>query len=228
MDTSTALTSVAIADADHVLVERSHLDPHRHAEVLAPMLQQVLLAVDRATISAVAVGVGPGPYTGLRSGIATARALAFAWRLPVFGLCSLDALAAEVAESGAAGGSEFGIASDARRREVYWSWYSGDGVRLDGPRVGLFSAIDSTVRGGSWYGCGSLDREDLLYPRAGWVGRCVGRQLAAGVEVAAVDPKLSDHASDGQGTATELGGATLLPARPLYLRRPDAQPSKAR
>jgi tRNA threonylcarbamoyladenosine biosynthesis protein TsaB len=226
IDTSTALTSVAITDGQVLIAERSQLDAHRHTEVLAPMLKDVLNDVGRTMLTTVAVGVGPGPYTGLRAGIATARALGFALRLPVLGLCSLDALAAEVAHLGAAAGDEFGVAGDARRREVYWAWYRGDGVRLDGPRVSQPTAIDSRYRGGRWYGSGS--HEELLYPHASWVGRRVGHLLAAGVQVADIDPKLSDHSSDGAATSAALDTSLLLPARPLYLRHPDAQPSKSK
>lgn len=226
IDTSTALTSVAITDGQEVIAERSQLDAHRHTEVLAPMLEGVLNDVNRAMLTTVAVGVGPGPYTGLRAGIATARAVGYALRLPVLGLCSMDALAAEVAYVGAAEAGEFGVASDARRREVYWAWYRGDGVRLDGPRVCQPTDIDSRYRSGRWYGSGS--DEAFLYPHASWVGRRVGHLLAAGVEVAHIEPKLSDHASDGGATSAALETSTLLPARPLYLRRPDAQPSTSR
>src|SRR4051812_8093856 len=93
IDTSTELTSVAVVDQATVIGERSHLDARQHAEVLAPMVRDLL--ADSATapgdIHAIAVGVGPGPYTGLRVGIATAQALGQAWRVPVHGLCSLDA-----------------------------------------------------------------------------------------------------------------------------------------
>ena len=95
-DTSTALTSVAVIDAGQVVSERVHLDARRHAEVLAPMLSDVLPGLDRYGVTAVACGVGPGPYTGLRVGIASALAMGAAWSIPVHGLCSLDALAASV------------------------------------------------------------------------------------------------------------------------------------
>ena len=76
-----------------------------------------------ADIDAVVTGVGPGPFTGLRSGIVTARTLAFVWGKPLYGLMSLDAIALEVAESTDAA-PELIVATDARRKEVYWARYS--------------------------------------------------------------------------------------------------------
>src|SRR6478735_10952605 len=91
-------------------------------------------------IDALAVGVGPGPFTGLRSGIATARTLAFVWGKPLHGLMSLDAVALEVAESTAAV-PEFLVVTDARRKEVYWARYSLAAGQLpllpDGPHVSV-------------------------------------------------------------------------------------------
>ena len=87
-DTSSALTSVAVVDGDEVVAEASHLDARRHAEVMSPLLVTVIAGIDRARIDAIACGVGPGPYTGLRVGIATALAVGLAWEIPVHGICS--------------------------------------------------------------------------------------------------------------------------------------------
>ena len=90
------------------------------------------------------MGVGPGPFTGLRSGIATARTLAFVWDKPLHGLMSLDAIALEVAESTAAA-PEFLVATDARRKEVYWARYTLAEGQLpelvDGPHVGFAAEL---------------------------------------------------------------------------------------
>lgn len=236
IDTSTALTSISLADGSVVLAQLSHLDARKHAEVLAPMLRDVLAAsgASPADVLAVAVGVGPGPYTGLRVGIATARALGAAWDVPVHGLCSLDAIAA--AECAMSPTSGFGVASDARRREVYWAWYDADGTRREGPLVGMPADIEVERRSGRWLGAGahahadsfgsveaSLD-DELLYPHASWVARRVGALLAADGVVRVAEAPLSAHGDDGAGTSALLLGADLLPPRPLYLRRPDATP----
>ena len=76
-------------------------DTRSHAEVLAPGIDDLLAdaGVTGSDIDAIVTGVGPGPFTGLRSGIATARTLAFVWDKPLYGMMSLDAMALEVAES---------------------------------------------------------------------------------------------------------------------------------
>ena len=223
IDTSTALTSVSVSDGDDVVVEFAHLDARAHAEVLAPMLRDVLARVGRAAIGAVAVGVGPGPYTGLRVGLATATAVSAAWSVPAFGLCSLDAIAEEELVNQPSTG--FGVATDARRHEVYWSWYDSRGSRQDGPRVSRPEEIDPHVRAGRWIGAmDSLPGDDQVFPRASWVGRRVHRLILAGAALSTSQVALSVHGQDGSETSDALRGQDLLPVRPLYLRRPDASP----
>jgi tRNA threonylcarbamoyl adenosine modification protein YeaZ len=78
------------------------------------------------------VGVGPGPFTGLRVGVVTAQVLSRVLGLELRGICSLDVVAAQFAGAGSA---DFVVATDARRREVYWARYSRGGVRLGDPQV---------------------------------------------------------------------------------------------
>lgn len=226
IDTSTALTSVSVTDAADVIVELSHLDARKHAEVLAPMLGEVLAQVRRSAVAAVAVGVGPGPYTGLRVGIATATAVAAAWGLPVYGLCSLDAIAEARRDTGATGA--FGVASDARRKEIYWARYDESGARLDGPRVGRLRDLDASLLSGVWIGDLGADQPNghaPVHPRSSWVGRRVARLLGQGARITTADATLSTHGDDRGDTADALRGMDLLPARPLYIRRPDAAPA---
>lgn len=115
-------------------------DTRSHAEVLAPGIDAMLAEaqVTSSDLDAIVVGVGPGPFTGLRSGIVTARTLSFVWKLPLHGMMSLDAVALSVAGSADAGG-EFLVATDARRKEVYWARYrlaDGTPELVDGPHVG--------------------------------------------------------------------------------------------
>ena len=141
IDTS-AGTSVAVVDRDGgVLAERSELDTMRHAEVVGDQIAGVLAdaGVSVDALSGVAVGMGPGPFTGLRVGIAAARAFAFGARKPVVPVVSHDAIAFERYSSGHAGGLL--VVTDARRRELYWSAYVGvdeEGLPLreDGPGLG--------------------------------------------------------------------------------------------
>src|SRR4051794_8784294 len=78
-----------------------------------------------ADLDAVVTGLGPGPFTGLRVGVVTAATLADARRLPVVGVCSLDAV----------GSGARTVVTDARRKEVYWAVYDGSGERVEGPGV---------------------------------------------------------------------------------------------
>ena len=95
-DTATPAVSVALHDGERVIAEASALDARRHSELLMPMIAKILADVgaSRDDLTAVAVGVGPGPYTGLRVGLVTARVLGSVLRLPVSGVCSLDIIAA--------------------------------------------------------------------------------------------------------------------------------------
>jgi tRNA threonylcarbamoyl adenosine modification protein YeaZ len=124
LDTSTPAVTAGLVDLDdlRVLAEAVAVDGRRHGELLALNLREVLRA---GTPGTVVVGVGPGPFTGLRVGIVTAAAFAEARGLPVRGVCSLDGLAAPDA----------GVVTDARRKEVYWAAYDETAQRVDGPHV---------------------------------------------------------------------------------------------
>lgn len=138
IDTS-AGSSVAVVDRDGgVLAERSVEDTMRHAEVVGRLIRGCLdeSGVAVRSLSGVAVGMGPGPFTGLRVGIAAARAFGFGAGKPVVGVVSHDAIAFERYRDGAAGGLL--VVTDARRRELYWSAYVGVDefglpLREDGP-----------------------------------------------------------------------------------------------
>ena len=229
IDTSSALSSVALVDGQDVVVERTHHDPRRHVEEIGPLLDEVCARLDPATLEAVVCGVGPGPYTGLRVGIAAGLALGAVWDVPVVGVCSLDAVAACARSLGV--DTPLGVVLDARRREVYWSAYDAAGTRVDGPRVGPAAAVDDAVRSGTWVGAGAvvyaaefgnvLDGEATAYPRAAWLARIAARELASGAYID-IEPALLDaHGTDSGATAAALRGRVLLPPRPLYLRRPD-------
>jgi tRNA threonylcarbamoyladenosine biosynthesis protein TsaB len=144
LDTATAAVTVALHDGTRILAESTTVDRHRHAELLAPAIAGVLAGAgaDRADLTAVAVGVGPGPYTGLRVGVVTARVLGAALGIPVHGVCSLDIIAADAAADAApTEAGEFLVATDARRRELYWARYDAAGGRLEGPHVGAPASI---------------------------------------------------------------------------------------
>jgi len=133
IDTSTAQTSVALIQDGEVLFNKSHNDPLAHGEVLPKLVAQAL-AVNKQ-IDLIAVGMGPGPFTGLRVGIAFAQSYALAAQIDWVGVCSLDAMAAGINQS------EFIVSTDARRKERFWARYK-DGVRITDPAVSKASELE--------------------------------------------------------------------------------------
>ncbi|HET9873762.1 MAG TPA: tRNA (adenosine(37)-N6)-threonylcarbamoyltransferase complex dimerization subunit type 1 TsaB [Propionibacteriaceae bacterium] len=139
LDTSTVVAA-GLAGGDTVLASVVVSDRMQHVEQLMPLVQQALLEADLslADVRRIIVGLGPGPFTGLRVGVATAHVLAAVSSLELRGVCTLDAIAGQYcAEHGPPrdhGG--FVVATDARRKEVYWARYDSAGTRLAGPRVG--------------------------------------------------------------------------------------------
>jgi tRNA threonylcarbamoyl adenosine modification protein YeaZ len=136
IDTSTpAVTAGVVADGE-VLAERVTVDARAHAERITPNVLAAIADAGRsmADLNAVVVGCGPGPFTGLRVGMATAAAYGHALGLPVHGVCSLDAIGGQTT-------GEVLVVTDARRREVYWARYR-DGVRVDGPEVNAPADVD--------------------------------------------------------------------------------------
>jgi tRNA threonylcarbamoyladenosine biosynthesis protein TsaB len=210
-DTATPAVSVALHDGERVVSEAVAGDGRRHGELLAPMIAKVLAdaGASRTDLTAVAVGVGPGPYTGLRVGVVTARVLGAVLGIPVHGVCSLDVIAAAVTSAGPPGQEDFLVATDARRKEVYWARYDAAG-RREGPLVGSAASIP----GGT--GLAVAGSGGQLYPEA--FGMVIG-------------PSYPDARTLCAIVAGQLGGPSpvpllavpLLAAEPLYLRRPDAR-----
>lgn len=126
IDTSTNKTIVALLEGEKLSWSESHEGATEHTESLIKLIAQAIKVVKN--IDQVIVGMGPGPFTGLRAGIAFAQSFAFAQGLPIRGVCSLDAIAAPIQDE------EFVVATDARRKEVYWAHYK-DGKRISGPNV---------------------------------------------------------------------------------------------
>lgn len=163
IDTATPAVTAGIVKLDgiEVLAERVTFDARAHAEQLTPNVLAALadagLTVD--DLGAVVVGCGPGPFTGLRVGMATAAAYGHALGIPVHGVCSLDAIGIE----GAGTVSEFLVVTDARRREVYWARYR-DGVRVDGPAVNTPADVPGAAE--------ALERPPV-YPTAAGLVRAV-------------------------------------------------------
>jgi tRNA threonylcarbamoyladenosine biosynthesis protein TsaB len=198
-DTATPFVSVALHNGEDVAVELRSDRPMKHGEQLAPLIEQALrqAGITRQDLTAIGVGVGPGPFTGLRVGLMTARTLAYVLEIPVYGVCSLDVLAVEAVDSGAVTAGEFLVATDARRKEVYVARYDERGTRLTGPVVDKPAALatDGPVvgEGAALYPEAFPHGTGPAAPSAGWLARV-----------------LTDRRAE------------LLDPEPLYLRRPDA------
>jgi tRNA threonylcarbamoyl adenosine modification protein YeaZ len=139
LDTSTVV-NVGLARGPRVLATATLADQMAHAEQLMPLISDCLddAGVRPSDLGRLIVGLGPGPFTGLRVGVATAHVLSYVLQLELRGVCSLDVLAAQFA--GASLG-DFVVVTDAKRHEVYWAQYSADGVRLGEPTVSLPSEV---------------------------------------------------------------------------------------
>jgi tRNA threonylcarbamoyl adenosine modification protein YeaZ len=175
IDTATPAVTAGVIRRDHdgidVLAERVTVDARAHAEQLTPNVVGALadagITVDE--LGAVVVGCGPGPFTGLRVGMATASAYGHALGIPVHGVCSLDAIGVDTA-------GEVLVVTDARRREVYWARYR-DGVRIDGPAVNAPADVPANAEAvaGSpdHVALFDLPRQPAVYPTASGLVRVV-------------------------------------------------------
>ena len=207
-DTATAAVTVALYDwspGEGVRRRGSvdSVDRRRHTELLTPSIAEVLAEAGAAPgdLSAIAVGVGPGPYTGLRVGLVTARAMGEALRVPVHGVCTLDVIAWASGRT-----TPFVVATDARRKEVYWARYDNARNRVSGPDVGPPGDVPADLP--------VIGEGVTLYPEA----------LARPGEDP--EPLLPGAGALADLVVTRLSGRPgpeLLPPDPLYLRRPDAR-----
>ena len=205
--------ALAAGQACAVVGQSFHDDQRQHAELLAPIIHNLLVdwALKPSDLTAIAVGTGPGPFTGLRIGLVTAETLAFALGIPVYGVCSLDALAADAAlDLKLPVGAEIVATLDARRKELYWARYqipspadgSGPVTELTPPQVTTPVALSDQLHGTEVVvGDGALKygiagAQNPRFVQASWVGRLALERAAAGI---------------------------VQPTTPLYLRRPDIQ-----
>jgi tRNA threonylcarbamoyladenosine biosynthesis protein TsaB len=202
-DTATPAVTVALHDDSGVIAHESAVDARRHGELLAPSIARVLskAGATPADLTVIAVGTGPGPYTGLRVGLVTARAMASALGVPVDGVCTLDIIAAQARHE--AGGRPFLVATDARRREVYWARYTADGERVGQPQVSLPADLPAgdPVAGEGPRLHGSLAER----------GEPIGPRFPSAVQLAQI---AAEHVRTGVPPA---------PPDAMYLRRPDAR-----
>ena len=151
IDTS-AGTSVALVNEGRVVAEHSVADTMRHAEVVGDLILRCLASagIPASAVTAVVAGMGPGPFTGLRVGIAAAEAFAVGAGIPLLPMVSHDGIAADWFSRGATG--PLTVVTDARRRELYWSTYSGlngDELpeRISGPNLAKLGEVPAEVLG---------------------------------------------------------------------------------
>lgn len=208
VDTATPAVTAGVVDVEEMLVlaQCVTVDAKAHGELLTPHVQTALAEAGRtfADVDAIVCGVGPGPFTGLRAGMATAAALGQVLGKPVYPVCTLDAIAADSA-------GPLLVASDARRKEVYWAAYDASSKRVTGPSVDKPADVVARIpalavervagNGATLYDLG-LPHTGQEYP------------TPLGLATVARDDVLS--------------AAKPRPFTPLYLRRPDAVEPGAR
>ena len=134
IDTATSLTIVGVFEDGKVLFESFHEGATEHGFAITELVMKALQICPKP--DQVVVGMGPGPFTGLRVGITFAHSFALAREIPVIGVCSLDAI--DIKES------EYTVAIDARRKEIYWARYK-DGLRISGPAVSKPAEVDNFI-----------------------------------------------------------------------------------
>lgn len=216
LDTSAGI-AVALVDDDRPVATRALADQRHHAELLSPLITEVLAeaGVRPRDLGAVAVGTGPAPFTGLRAGLVTARSLAFAVGVPVHGVGSLEVLAAQALAGDPS--AEVLVVSDARRHEVYVG-------RFRAARAEVGAGLDVVPVGGL----------DVVHPQdvtRGSATLLVGPAAAAIAEevgLPAGEPTRVDPVTLARLATARAARGLDQPTEPLYLRRPDAVPPGAR
>lgn len=255
LDTSTPAVTAGLVSLEEgafptTLARRVTINPKAHCELLTPHVLECCAdaGVDLADVDAIVAGTGPGPFTGLRVGLATAAALGDALHIPVYGVCSLDAIAvdtwdeirrAELAartnqDERVLAAQKLLVVTDARRREVYWATYSLQGILADE----VLETADSGPQGDTaqllaWAVPARLDSPAVNKPDDIPVTRvaCVAgtRKYRSSFQCPHVDVEYPDPAALVMVTREQLlSAAAAAPLQPLYLRRPDAVPPRPR
>jgi tRNA threonylcarbamoyl adenosine modification protein YeaZ len=207
---------VTFGSVPQTIAERCEVANNRHGELLAPSIEAVLrdAGAQPADLCALAVGLGPGPFTGLRVGVVTARAMSDSLGIPAYGECSLDVIAHEL---GLAAGDDdedidrpYVVMSDARRKQVYWARYDGVGIRVGEPDIGRPDEVAEQIR-------------DNVSHVAG-AGAALYRDAFADFTLIERSPYPAAAALASMVAVKVTTRQRTEELVPLYLRRPDAQP----
>ena len=209
IDTS-AHASVALVDSTtgSVIARKTSPKGNDQTETLASYVRDLLdeNSEEGQNLAGIFVGIGPGPFTGLRVGLVASRTFSFVWNIPVYGVMSLHALAERVLATDSVP-AEFIVASDARRKEVYWARYDQTGQIVDGPHV----AAASTLPALPVFGVGAGIYAEQL------------REAGANPQEQSFD-WIADAANLAQRGMRDLAaGKDLANTAPQYLRESDAQ-----
>jgi tRNA threonylcarbamoyladenosine biosynthesis protein TsaB len=199
LDTASPVVTVALHDGSRLVGSSDTEAGPRHGELLAPAIDGLLerSGVHPRRLTEIVVGIGPGPYTGLRVGVVTAITLGAVLDVPVHGVVTLDTLAVTQTDLRASG-RPFVVATDARRREVFWARYEGT-RRLAGPFVDRPAVVAERLDGAPVVGRGARLYADLLSPVDG----------------------PDDPSAAALAEAFTAGAVELVAPQPCYLRRPD-------
>lgn len=196
--------NIGLANDCRPVDRRTETSSRRHVELLQPMIDELLAAnrISLADLSLIAVGIGPGPFTGLRIGIVTARTLGLAAWIAVRGFGTLDAIALTWFTTNPPG-TQAVVVTDARRKELYWASYDASGSRVAGPAVGPPADVPSLPAGGPGV---------EVYPEV-FAGRV---------------PAGAPRGMDAALVASRIGELPDVGLEPAYLRKPDAEAPKTR
>ena len=223
IDTSTDSVSVAIGDGPRVIAQSEAVSDRQHCEALVPMIEFVRqqAGVSFREIGAIAVDAGPGLFTGLRVGVAAAKAIAFSLDLPIIGICSLDVLAAAVPFTDAVTVAVI----DARRHEVFWSIYRTIETELTqvvspcvGPVSELVVAVQERGQRALFVGTGAVQYQNEIVESFGTsIHNCEFADPRFSRPTAATVVEMAHHlAVDEQWQSSHQ-------LSPIYLRQPDAE-----
>lgn len=213
IDTSGPVTSIGIADSHGMTFSVSEEGGRRHAEVIDQLMHRAMERLNGIRPEVIVVGVGPGPYSGLRVGIAFAIGLGRAWSVPVLGVCSLDSIAwAEAPSDG-----QVIVSTDARRSEIYWARYvmteERGAERIEGPQVMQRNQVHFDVPVIS-------ERQVDTAVMAARVAALIDDDPSLLQAISPDTPEeWAPHGTDGSQISIPAG--PLLAPRPLYLRAPD-------